>query len=87
MSNRTYPHWAGIQKMSTAFGRKTPLKYRKCAICLLDATRVGTVQYGFSRSDDEYFGLCPSNDCRDQLKTRECAIPRWQSSADRGEPR
>ena len=75
MGNRTYPHWSGIE----SFDRKVKAKDRKCQICGLDATRYGVVQYGWFRSDDERFGLCASNGCRDQLKTRECAIPKFQS--------
>lgn len=81
MANRTYPRWSGIEP----FGRKVKMRHRKCHICQLDATRYGVVQFGFSRSDDEYYGSCASNVCRDQLKAREIAIPNHPSREHHGD--
>lgn len=79
MSGRSYPRWGGIDSTSAAFGRKVPMKYRTCSICGADATRTGSVQHTWSRSDDEVFALCPSNVCRDQLKQREGIVNRFAS--------
>lgn len=67
--SRSYPRWGGIVGLNQEFGRKVPLKYRACCVCNKTAVRVGTVQHGFSRSDDELFALCPDNTCRDRVKT------------------
>lgn len=64
--------WSGITSHAVTFGRKVPMKYRVCCICGQPATRVGTIQTTWFRSDDEMFPLCgPSNACRDALKKRE----------------
>lgn len=77
---RTYPNWGGLQGIHSAFGRAIPMKYRNCCICGAEATRIGTIQLSWFRSEDELFPLCgPSNACRDALKKREGVVERFSS--------
>lgn len=83
---RAYPRWHGLEKLSAAFGRKVPLKYRECCICGQPATRVGTIQTTWFRSDDDLFALCgPSNACRDVLKKREGIADPYSAKASANE--
>lgn len=72
MTRRTYPRWGGIQSVNPRASET-----RKCTVCGAASTRVGVVQHSFSRGDDETFGLCASNECRDQLRAREDVQPEY----------
>ena len=63
MSKRSYPHWGGITSGYKVRG--------VCVVCSAKATRWGSIQHTWFRSDDELYALCQSNECRNELKRRE----------------
>jgi hypothetical protein len=78
---RAYPRWHGLEKITVYFGRKVPVSFRNCCICGQPATRVGTIQRTWFRSDDDTYPVCgPSNACRDALKKREGVAERFPVS-------